>query len=57
MGLFGSWMVSEFKANDYVKANCDVAVIPQGKQKATIYNGLQNAVAAKSKYPEQAGSS
>ncbi len=53
MGLFGSWMVSEFKANDYVKANCDVAVIPQGKQKATVYNGLQNAVAAKSKYPEQ----
>jgi len=53
MGLFGSWMVSEFKANDYVKANCDVAVIPQGKQKATIYNGLQNAVAAKTKYPEQ----
>lgn len=53
MCLFGSWMVSEFKANDYVKTNCDVAVIPQGKQKATIYNGLQNAAAAKGKYTEQ----
>jgi len=53
MGLFGSWMVSEFKANDYVMANCNVAVIPQGKQKATVYNGLQNSAAAKGKYPEQ----
>lgn len=54
MCLFGSWMVSEFKANDYVKKNCDVAVIPQGKVKATIYNGLGNAVAAKSPNVEQA---
>jgi multiple sugar transport system substrate-binding protein len=53
MGYFGSWMVSEFKANDYVKANCDVAIIPQGKQKASIFNGLGNVVSAKTKYPEQ----
>ncbi|WP_127836584.1 ABC transporter substrate-binding protein [Clostridium prolinivorans] len=53
MGLFGSWMVSEFKANDYVRQNCDVAVIPHEKQKATIYNGLGNAAYAKTKYPEQ----
>lgn len=54
MGLFGSWMVSEFKANDYVAKNCNVAVIPQGKTKATMYNGLGNAVAAKTKHPEEA---
>lgn len=54
MALFGSWMVSEFKANDYVKANCDLSVIPKGKQKATIYNGLGNVASAKTKYPEQA---
>ncbi|MDF2503534.1 sugar ABC transporter substrate-binding protein [Clostridium sp.] len=53
MGLFGSWMVSEFKQNDYVLKNCNVAVIPQGKTKATIYNGLGNAAAAKTKHPEE----
>ena len=40
MGLFGSWMVSEFKGNDYVSKNCNVAVIPHGETKATIINGL-----------------
>lgn len=54
MGLFGSWMVSEFKSNDYVAKNCNVAVIPHGKQKATVYNGLANVVSAKTKNPEAA---
>jgi len=54
MGLFGSWMVSEFKANDYVSKNCDVAVIPHGKTKATIINGLANVVSSKTKYPVEA---
>ncbi|MBU3218377.1 extracellular solute-binding protein [Clostridium estertheticum] len=54
MGLFGSWMVSEFKANDYVSKNCNVAVIPKGKTKATIINGLGNAVSAKTKHPVEA---
>ncbi|HEY8804567.1 MAG TPA: extracellular solute-binding protein, partial [Clostridium sp.] len=40
MGLFGSWMVPEFKGNSYVTKNCNVAVIPHGETKATIYNGL-----------------
>jgi multiple sugar transport system substrate-binding protein len=53
MGCFGSWMVSEFKSNDYVKQNCDVAVIPHGKQKASIYNGLGNVAAAKTKHIEE----
>lgn len=53
MGLFGSWVVSEFKANNYVKDNCDVAVIPHEKAKATIYNGLGNVAAAKTKHPDE----
>jgi len=54
MAFFGSWMVSELKANDYVTQNCDVAIIPFGKKKATLYNGLGNAVSAKTKNPDAA---
>ncbi|WP_010233189.1 ABC transporter substrate-binding protein [Clostridium arbusti] len=54
MGLFGSWMVSEFNSNDYVAKNCNVAVMPKGKVRATIYNGLANSVSAKTKHPEEA---
>ncbi|OOM06362.1 ABC transporter substrate-binding protein [Clostridium saccharobutylicum] len=54
MGLFGSWMLSEFGDNEYVAKNCDVAVLPQGKQRATIINGLANAVAATTPHKEEA---
>lgn len=54
MALFGSWMLSEFGANEYVAQNCDVAVLPQGKQRATIFNGLGNAVAANTPHKEEA---
>jgi len=54
MAFFGSWMVSEFKANEYMTKNCDVAIIPFGKKKATMYNGLGNAVSAKTKNPDAA---
>lgn len=54
MAFFGSWMVSEFKSNEYVSKNCDVAILPFGKKKATMYNGLGNAVSAKTKNPEAA---
>jgi multiple sugar transport system substrate-binding protein len=54
MALFGSWMLSEFAANENVAKNCDVAVLPQGKQRATIYNGLGNAVAANTTHKEEA---
>jgi ABC-type sugar transport system, periplasmic component len=54
MAFFGSWMVSEFKSNEYVAKNCDVAILPFGKQKATMYNGLGNAVSAKSKNADAA---
>ncbi len=54
MAMFGSWMMGDFNANEYVVKNCDVAVLPKGKKQATIYNGLGNAVAAKTKHPEEA---
>lgn len=54
MALFGSWMLSEFGANDYVAKNCDVTVLPQGKQRATLYNGLGNAVSANTPHKEEA---
>lgn len=54
MCLAGSWMLSELAGNDYVKENCDVAVLPQGKKRATIYNGLGNVVAASTSHPEEA---
>jgi multiple sugar transport system substrate-binding protein len=52
MCLFGSWMTSEFYGNAYTKANCDVATIPQGITKATMYNGLGNVVSAQTKNPD-----
>lgn len=53
MGIFGSWMISQFNANEYVAQNCDVAVLPQGKQRATVMNGLANCVSANTKNPEE----
>lgn len=54
MIMQGSWMVTELKNNEYTHANCDVAVIPHGKEKASIYNGLGNVVAANSPNKEAA---
>ncbi|MCI6283691.1 sugar ABC transporter substrate-binding protein [Selenomonas sp.] len=54
MGFFGSWMLGDFAKNEYVAQNCDVAMLPKGKQRATIYGGLGNAVAAKTKHKEAA---
>lgn len=54
MALFGSWNVANNTAVDYVRENCDVAVLPQGKQRASVYNGLANAVSAKTKNQEEA---
>ncbi|MGT2754697.1 ABC transporter substrate-binding protein [Streptococcus ovis] len=56
MGVFGSWNLSGFSSNDYVKANADVAVLPKGPdgKRATVFNGLGNAIAANTKHPEAA---
>ncbi|MCJ7842315.1 sugar ABC transporter substrate-binding protein [Lederbergia sp. NSJ-179] len=42
----GSWMYGEYSSNDDMKQNIDVAVLPKGKTKATVYNGLANSVSA-----------
>lgn len=56
MGLFGSWNLSGFAANDFMKENFDCAVLPMSNEggKASIFNGLGNAVAVNTKHPEEA---
>ncbi|HVK23168.1 MAG TPA: sugar ABC transporter substrate-binding protein [Actinokineospora sp.] len=50
----GSWNAAEFNKNPAIKDIVDVAVLPQGKQRATVIHGLGNVVYAKTKYPKQA---
>lgn len=54
MGFFGSWMLADFKENEYMKEHVDVAVLPKGVTRASVYNGLGNAVAASTKHHEAA---
>jgi multiple sugar transport system substrate-binding protein len=53
MVFMGSWMVPELKGNEYTSTNCDLAVLPKGQQRASIYNGLGNVIANNTKYPEE----
>ncbi|WP_019909442.1 ABC transporter substrate-binding protein [Paenibacillus sp. HW567] len=54
MGLFGSWNLSGFTENEYIAKNFDVAVLPKKAKQASIYNGLGNAIDAKTKHPDEA---
>jgi multiple sugar transport system substrate-binding protein len=56
MGFFGSWNLSGFSSNDYMKNNFDVTVLPTSPSggKASIFNGLGTAIAYNTKYPAQA---
>jgi multiple sugar transport system substrate-binding protein len=56
MGLFGSWNLSGFAANDFMKKNFNCAVLPAANngKRATIFNGLGNAIAATTKHPAEA---
>ncbi len=56
MGLFGSWNLSGFAATDFMKDNFDCAVLPSANDggRATIFNGLGNAIAATTKHPDEA---
>lgn len=52
---FGSWMLADLSANEFVKANCDVAILPKyGETRKTIYNGLGWAASASTKNAENA---
>lgn len=53
----GSWMLPELCNNEYVKANCDIAVLPKDAasgRRISIYNGLGWAAAANTKQPDGA---
>ena len=52
MQFVGSWMMSAYTSNEFIKDKFDLAVLPQGKTRASIYNGLGYAGAATTKYPE-----
>lgn len=56
MGIFGSWNLSGFAANDYMSQNCNVAVLPSANDgnRSSIFNGLGNAISANTKHPEEA---
>lgn len=52
MAPFGSWMLSSFKSNEYIKNNCDVALLPKNaktNRRVSIFNGLGWAISANSK--------
>lgn len=53
----GSWMVGSFNQNDYIRENCDVAVLPKDAEtgkRVSIYNGLGWAANANTSNPEGA---
>src|SRR4051812_28038428 len=50
----GSWDAAEFTSNAATKADADVAVLPQGAQRATVIHGLSNVVFARTKYKLEA---
>lgn len=56
MGLFGSWNLSGFSTNEYMKNNVDVTVLPKAPNggKASIFNGLGLAIAPNTKNPDAA---
>ncbi len=48
----GSWMMSSYTQNELINGKFDLTVLPKGKVRASIYNGLGYAGAATTKYPE-----
>lgn len=53
----GSWMVSAFKDNDYIKEHCDVARLPkdpESGESVSLYNGLGWAASANTADPDAA---
>lgn len=50
----GSWMAVEYGQNSYTKNNVDVAVMPQGKKRATVIHGLGTVINASTKYAKEA---
>lgn len=57
MAMSGSWMLPAVCDMDYVKENCDLAVLPKDAgtgKRVSIYNGLGWAAAANTDMPDEA---
>ncbi|ADU29366.1 ABC transporter substrate-binding protein [Evansella cellulosilytica] len=56
MGFFGSWNLTGFTENEYMAENFDVTVLPATNDggRASIFNGLGNAIAYNTEHPEEA---
>ncbi len=52
MTFRGSWLLNYYSTTDTTKDKFDIAVLPQGKVRASIYNGLTYAGSVGTKYPE-----
>lgn len=52
MTFRGSWMLSHYSTTDTTKDKFDIAVLPKGKKRASIYNGLIYAGSASTKEPQ-----
>lgn len=53
----GSWMINEYKNNEYTAANCDIVELPKNAKtgrRASVYNGLGWAASANCKHPDEA---
>ena len=48
----GSWMMSAYTNNELIKDKFDLAVLPKGKERASIYNGLGYSGAYNTANPE-----
>lgn len=49
----GSFYAQRFYDNEALRGKVDVTVLPEGAQRATVINGIQNVGFAKSKHPEE----
>ena len=54
MCFTGSWNMSAYTSNELINGKFDLAVLPQGKTRASIYNGLGYSIAATTPNPEVA---
>ncbi|WP_105207606.1 ABC transporter substrate-binding protein [Streptococcus suis] len=53
MIIEGNWHATNMLNNEYTKKNAAVAVLPKGKVRATVTNGLAWAASANTKHPEE----
>jgi multiple sugar transport system substrate-binding protein len=50
----GSWQAIEFSKNEFTKDKVDVALLPKGKQRATVIHGMGNAIYANTPHKQEA---